>query len=83
MGIQKGGRTLAQLAVGERGRVAALDGHGAIALRLLEMGLVPGVEVALLKRAPLGDPLEIRVRDYHLSLRKAEAAQVRLEGDDV
>lgn len=69
---------MAQLAVGESGRIAALEGHGAIAVRLLEMGLVPGAEVALVKRAPLGEPMEVRVRDYHLSLRRAEAERVRL-----
>ena len=69
---------MAQLAVGESGRIASLEGQGAIAVRLLEMGLVPGATVALVKRAPMGDPLEIRVRDYHLSLRRAEAERVRL-----
>jgi ferrous iron transport protein A len=80
MGIQNADRSLAQLGVGERGRIAALEGSGPIAIRLLEMGLVPGAEVAVLKRAPMGDPLEIRVRDYHLSLRRGEAERVRLEG---
>ena len=80
MGIQQGGRSLAELAVGESGQIASLEGQGAIAVRLLEMGLVPGARVSLIKRAPLGDPLEIRVRDYHLSLRRAEAARVRLRG---
>lgn len=80
MGIQKGSGSLADLAVGESGRIAALAGTGAIAIRLLEMGLVPGAPVAVVKRAPMGDPLEIRVRDYHLSLRLAEARRVRLEG---
>lgn len=79
MGIQKGDRSLAQLAVGERGRIATLEGTGSITIRLLEMGLVPGAEVAVLKRAPMGDPLEIRVRDYHLSLRRAEAERIVLE----
>lgn len=82
MGFQKGVRSLAQLADGESGRIAALEGHGAIAVRLLEMGLVPGAEVALVKRAPMGDPMEIRVRDYHLSLRRAEAERVVLVAGD-
>ena len=81
MGIQKAPRSLAELDVGGRGRIVALEGTGAIAVRLLEMGLVPGVDVALVKRAPMGDPLEIRVRDYHLSLRLEEARRVRLEGE--
>ncbi len=83
MGIQEASRSLAGLAVGESGRIAALEGRGAIALRLLEMGLVPGASVAVVKRAPMGDPLEIRVRDYHLSLRLAEAQRGRLEGEVV
>ena len=72
-------RSLAALPVGTRARVVGLDGDDGVALRLLEMGLVPGVEVALLKRAPLGDPLELRVRGFHLSLRYREAASVRVE----
>ena len=80
MRIQKGSGSLADLAVGESGRIAGLAGTGAITIRLLEMGLVPGAPGAVVKRAPMGDPLEIRVRDYHLSLRLAEARRVRLEG---
>ena len=72
---------MAQLAIGESARIASLEGTGAIAIRLLEMGLVPGASVSVLKRAPMGDPLEIRIRDYHLSLRAAEAERVLLEGE--
>ncbi|GEM_PF-1388384 len=64
---------LAALSVGRRAEVRAINGRGAVRLRLLEMGFVPGVEVALIKRAPLGDPLEIRLRGYHVSLRRSEA----------
>lgn len=71
--------TLAELEVGGRGRVRRVDGGGSMALRLLEMGFVPGVEVAVVKQAPLGDPLELRLRGYHVSLRKAEAALVEVE----
>ncbi|MCA9681770.1 MAG: ferrous iron transport protein A [Myxococcales bacterium] len=67
------------LEVGQRARVRAVDGRGSMTVRLLEMGFVPGVEVALIKRAPLGDPLELRLRGYHVSLRKAEARLVSIE----
>ena len=67
------------LEVGQRARVRAVDGRGSMTVRLLEMGFVPGVEVALIKRAPLGDPLELRLRGYHVSLRKAEARLISIE----
>ncbi|MCA9708638.1 MAG: ferrous iron transport protein A [Myxococcales bacterium] len=70
--------TLDQLVVGEGGEVARVSGSGGVAVRLLEMGFVPGTRVELVKRAPLGDPLELRIRGYHLSLRRAEAALVRV-----
>jgi ferrous iron transport protein A len=69
-------RTLDQLEPGERGEVVALLGRGATALRLLEMGFVPGVVVELVKEAPMGDPLELSLRGYHMSLRRAEARQI-------
>jgi Fe2+ transport system protein FeoA len=53
-----------------------------MSVRLLEMGFVPGVEVSLVKRAPLGDPLELRLRGYHVSLRRAEARRVELTSSD-
>lgn len=53
-------------------------GDDAVVLRLLELGLVPGTTVLLVKRAPLGDPLELRLRGYHLSVRVAEAALVQV-----
>ena len=71
-------RTLAELQLGGSGVVEDVAGRDAMAIRLLEMGLVPGTTVRLLKRAPMGDPLQLQVRGYHLSLRKAEAARVKL-----
>jgi Fe2+ transport system protein FeoA len=73
--------TLDGLAVGHSARVVAVDGTGATAVRLLEMGFVPGTRVTLVKLAPLGDPLELRLRGFHVSLRRAEAARIRV--DDV
>ena len=70
---------LADLAVGKRARVVNVLGDDEISLRLLEMGLTPGVDVQLLGRAPLGDPLEFEVRGYLLSIRKSEAARVEIE----
>jgi ferrous iron transport protein A len=71
-------RSAADLAVGEVGRVAQINGADEIGRRLLEMGVTPGVEIRRLGAAPLGDPLEFELRGYRLSLRKAEAAHVQL-----
>jgi Fe2+ transport system protein FeoA len=68
--------TLDQLRVGQRGRVEALRGDDALMQRLLEMGLLEGEEVEVTNVAPLGDPIEIRLGDYRLSLRRREAARV-------
>jgi ferrous iron transport protein A len=70
---------LADLARGDRARVLRIEGTDDISLRLLEMGLTPGVEVLHLGAAPLGDPLEFEVRGYRLSLRRPEAARVIVE----
>jgi len=70
--------TLAEAQIGESVRVIHVAGEDAIGIRLQEMGLTPGVEVALMGVAPLGDPLEFRVRGYRLSLRKREAQRVEV-----
>lgn len=70
---------LADLKVGSRGRVSQIEGDDDVSLRLLEMGLTPGVEFTLIGKAPLGDPLEIAVRGYRLSVRKSEAQRVEVE----
>jgi ferrous iron transport protein A len=72
-------RTLADLRVGQGGRVLALEGASAIVQRLLEMGITKGVEVTVVRFAPLGDPMEVKVRGYLLSLRRADARAVRLD----
>lgn len=69
---------LAELPLGGRGRVVSVSGGDEIALRLLEMGLTPGVEVAFVGVAPLGDPLEFELRGYRLSVRRSEAARVEV-----
>ena len=73
---------LAELKVGSQGRVARIDGTDDVSLRLLEMGLTPGVEFTLIGTAPLGDPLEVAVRGYRLSIRRSEAQRVEVELDD-
>lgn len=70
---------LDQLELRGRARVREVSGRGPMSVRLLEMGFVPGAEVTLIKRAPLGDPLELRLRGYHVSLRRAEAQLVGIE----
>ena len=72
-------KLLSELSIGERGKVTAVNGEGAIRRRLFDMGITPGAEVYLRKTAPLGDPIEIALRGYELTLRKAEAAHVEIE----
>ena len=73
-----GAKTLGSLRPGHSARVVRVRGEGALQLRIMEMGLTRGVEVQVLKTAPLGDPLEIAVRGYVLSLRRADAALVEV-----
>jgi ferrous iron transport protein A len=68
--------TLDQLHVGQRARVESLDGADGLVQRMSEMGLLAGEEVEVVGFAPLGDPMEIRLQDYRLSLRRTEAARV-------
>ncbi len=70
---------LDQLRVGQRAIVARLEGDDVLVQRLYEMGLLVGEPVEVLAFAPLGDPLEIRLRDYRLSLRRREAARVMVQ----
>ena len=72
-------KVLSELRVGESGVVTTVNGEGAIRRRLFDMGITPGVEVYLRKKAPLGDPIEISLRGYELTLRKAEAALVEIK----
>ncbi len=71
--------TLAELAVGDLARIVALGGEDETVERMMEMGLVEGTEFSLIRFAPMGDPLEIKTRGYHLTLRKAEAANIEVE----
>ena len=71
--------TLADIAAGQTATVLEISGDDSIAIRLMEMGITDGEEIKLIGRAPLGDPLEILVRGYRLSLRKVEAQRVHVE----
>jgi Fe2+ transport system protein FeoA len=73
--------TLATLNNGERGKVISLSGDSAVSKRLMEMGIVPGVSLRVVKSAPFGDPLEIRVLGYNLAVRKNEANQIEVIPD--
>ncbi|PYT00934.1 MAG: ferrous iron transport protein A [Acidobacteria bacterium] len=71
--------TLAELAKGESRTVLSVRGESLVTRRLMEMGVIPGVAVRMVKSAPFGDPLEINVRGYSLALRRNEAESVELE----
>jgi ferrous iron transport protein A len=73
-----GEHTLDLLAPGDSATVARIEGDPAIARRLMELGLVPGTTVAMVRCAPLGDPLELTVRGVHLSLRRREARSIHV-----
>jgi Fe2+ transport system protein FeoA len=70
--------SLTNLPVGITAKVISVNGNNAISKRLMEMGVVPGVSVRVVKSAPFGDPLEIRVRGYHLAMRKNEADAIEV-----
>ena len=70
--------TLAELKAGDSGLVAAISGTDDISMRLLEMGITPGVEIRVIGTAMLGDPMELSLRGYRLSVRKAEARRIEL-----
>jgi ferrous iron transport protein A len=72
-------RTLKEVKTGETVRVVKIGGEGAIKRRIMDMGLTKGVEVFVRKVAPLGDPVEITVRGYELSLRKTDAELIEVE----
>lgn len=72
-------KTLRDTKVGETVKVVRLNGEGAVKRRIMDMGLTKGTEVYVRKVAPLGDPIEIHVRGYELSLRKADAEMVEVE----
>lgn len=72
-------KLLSEFKIGESGKVSVVNGEGAIRRRLFDMGVTPGAELTMRKKAPLGDPIEITIRGYELTLRKAEANFVEVE----
>ena len=72
-------KLLSEFSVGECGKIVSVSGEGRIRRRLFDMGVTPGAELIMRKRAPLGDPIEITIRGYELTLRKTEAACVEVE----
>lgn len=72
-------RTLKDVKIGETVRVLKVGGEGAIKRRIMDMGITKGVEIRVRKVAPLGDPVEITVRGYELTLRKADCAKIEVE----
>ena len=71
--------SLREIPVGETARVVRIHGEGAVKRRIMDMGITKGVEIFVRKVAPLGDPIEITVRGYELSLRKADAESIEVE----
>ena len=72
-------KTLKEVHVGETGKVQKLTGEGPVKRRIMDMGITKGVEIYVRKVAPLGDPVEVTVRGYELSLRKADAEMIAVE----
>ena len=72
-------KTLRQAKIGDTVKVVKLHGEGAVKRRIMDMGITKGVEVNIRKVAPLGDPIEITVRGYELSIRKADAEMIEVE----
>ena len=72
-------KLLSDFTVGERGTIVKVSGEGRIRRRLFDMGITPQADVVMRKKAPLGDPIEVTVSGYELTLRKAEAACVEVE----
>ncbi len=73
--------TLNELKIGEKARIVAVHGQGTLRDRLLDMGLTPHTEVMIRKVAPLGDPIELHLRGYELTLRIADAESIEIEGE--
>lgn len=71
--------TLSDVKIGESVKVKALKGEGPVRRRIMDMGITKGVEINLRKVAPLGDPIEVNVRGYELTLRKSEAENIEVE----
>lgn len=71
--------TIDDLKIGQSGTIAAVGGEGALRLRFLDMGLIPGTKVRLQKIAPMGDPIQIQIRGYELTIRRDDARKITLQ----
>ena len=76
-------RTIDELTIGESGVISQVGGEGALRLRFLDMGLIPGTTVTLRKIAPMGDPIQIQVRGYELTIRREDARKIDLREERV
>jgi len=74
---------LTNLPIGENAKITAVRGDNQITRRLMEMGVVPGASIRMIKSAPFGDPLEVRVRGYHLAMRKSEADRITVQSSEL
>ena len=72
-------KLLSEFGVGESGKILSVNGAGAVRRRLFDMGVTPGADVLLRKKAPLGDPLELYLRGYTMTLRKEDASKIEVE----
>ncbi len=72
-------RVLSDIKAHQKGKVKQITGQGQLKRKLLDMGIIPGTELEVLRVAPLGDPVEVRIKGYNLSLRKEEAGQISVE----
>ena len=75
--------TIDDLKVGQSGTIAQVGGEGSLRLRFLDMGLIPGTRVSLQKVAPMGDPIQIQVRGYELTIRREDAAKITLKEESL
>lgn len=75
--------TINDLKIGQEGVILAVGGEGPLRLRFLDMGLIPGTRVTLQKIAPMGDPIQIRLRGYELTIRREDAAKITLKEEQI
>ena len=75
--------TIDDLKIGQQGTISAVGGEGSLRLRFLDMGLIPGTRVILRKVAPMGDPIQIHIRGYELTIRREDARKITLREESV
>ncbi|MBE6917928.1 MAG: ferrous iron transport protein A [Ruminococcaceae bacterium] len=75
--------TINDLRIGQSGTISTVGGEGPLRLRFLDMGLIPGTKVTLQKVAPMGDPIQIRLRGYELTIRREDAGKIALKEEQV